>query len=197
MKNVWENLYSHYNDSHYYLSSSSSRFSFLQNWWNNKTWWWTKKPIVKLHWCVTSDTSYDKIKKTLSYNTKNFGVFIFCLKLLQNLIWKSLNIQDLFAEARKYFLKNGPLRTELISQGIWDGNCHKTWSYKFYGCLWLSAVQAIRKGAYHKQSTFATIQHYCRRDEYLATQATTTAFHYLSHQKQEPLTFFFSLTRGH
>ena len=29
-----------------------------------------KKPIVKLHWCVTSDTSYDKIKKTLSYNTK-------------------------------------------------------------------------------------------------------------------------------
>ena len=45
-------------------------FSSLQNWWNNKTWWWTKKPIVKLHWCVTSDTSYDKIKKTLSYNTK-------------------------------------------------------------------------------------------------------------------------------
>ena len=143
MKNVWENLYSHYNDSHYYLSSSSSRFSFLQNWWNNKTWWWTKKPIVKLHWCVTSDTSYDKIKKTLSYNTKNFGVFIFCLKLLQNRIWKSLNIQDLFAEARKYFFKKGLLRTDFISQGIWNENCHKTWSCKFYGRLWLWPIACV------------------------------------------------------
>ena len=66
-QNFTKNLLYDFSKSYSCKSLRLSFFAKLMN--NNKLDDEQKKPIVKLHWCVTSDTSYDKIKKTLSYNT--------------------------------------------------------------------------------------------------------------------------------